>query len=436
VAPAKVADHEHARENTVLTSLTQEEGRATALDWHALSGVLITIAFVFFVTNLDLFLSVRGYLPLNTLVVFVAFGIGFLAVELLKGDRQSIERLLYCLRLNRLPFGLFSLLIIAHVIASGMSVLSGDDVDFTQIFPIFQFAVLAFGLLVAVTDPGGKRIVVAARWAIVVLGGSVVFETFVPGALGADTARTGGFALNANIPGFIIPALLALAVDFRRSRAIDLVVMLVALVAVTCTLSRMGIALISLVIAVYVILHFFRGKTTKRLRNLAFIAIFAVGLTSLAIGSLFLLASSNGADTEFQERIAVLLYGGGEVFNDPYRGPLLDHYVQLAGRQPWAGYGAGETLMNATARAPLHLGPHNMYVRMWVDTGVIGLVLYMAFVTSIIGLGIQRKSVATVMTGTLVALYGAFSHNVTDNKALLILVGVTLGLSALRERGQ
>jgi O-antigen ligase len=401
-----------------------------------LSGVLITLAFVAFVTNLDLFLSVRGFLPINTLVFFVAFGVGFLAVELAKGQRQTIALLHHCVTLNRLPLGLFSLLIIAHVMASRMTILSGNDIDFTHIFPIFQFVVLGFGLLVAVADPDGSRIVVAARWAIIVLGGSVVFETIVPGVLGADTARTGGFALNANIPGFIIPALLALALDFRRVRAVDLVVLLVALVAVTSTLSRMGIGLIALVIAVYVLLHVFAGSSAKNLRKLAFIAIVAVGLISLAVGSLFFLAGSATVDSEFQARIAILLYGGDEVFNDPYRGPLLDHFVQLAGRHPWVGYGAGETLMNAASRAPLHLGPHNMYVRVWVDTGMIGMALYMAFVTSIIGLGIQRKSVSTVMMGTLVALYGVFSHNVTDNKAVLILIGVALGLSALREREQ
>ncbi|WP_431301274.1 O-antigen ligase family protein [Tabrizicola sp. BL-A-41-H6] len=397
---------------------------------------MIGFAFLVFVTNLDLFLSVRGFLPINTLILFVAFSAVYLAMVLSAGGRQSVDLFLFGLKLNRLPFGLFALWIIAHVIASGRTVLAGNDIDFTQIFPIFQFVVLAFGLLVAVADPDGKRIAVAARWAIVVLGGSVVFETIVPGALGADTARTGGFALNANIPGFIIPALLAVSLDFRRVRMIDLMVMLVSLVSVTCTLSRMGISFLAMVIAVYVFFHVFLGAPEKRLRKLAFIALLVVGLTMLAVGSLAFLASSASGNSEFQARIAVLLYGGDEVFNDPYRGPLLDYFVQLASRHPWAGYGAGETLMNAAASAPLHLGPHNVYVRTWVDTGIVGMALYLSFVASIIGLGILRKSVSAVTVGALVALNGLFSHNVTDNKAVLILVGVTLGLSAMREREQ
>lgn len=410
------------------------ESPSATPDRDALSSVMIGIAFLAFVTNLDLFLSVRGILPLNTLVVFVAFSAVYLGTVLAARGRQGVDLFLFGLRLNRVPFGLFALWIIVHVIASGRTVLSSGDVDFTQIFPVFQIVVLAFGLLVAVADPDGKRIAVAARWAIVVLGGSVVFETIVPGALGADTARTGGFALNANIPGFIIPALLAVSLDFRRVRTIDLMVMLVSLVSVTCTLSRMGIAFLALVIAVYVFFHVFAGAKEKRLRKLAFIALFVVGLTLLAVGSLTFLASSASGNNEFQARIAVLLYGGEEVFSDPYRGPLLEYFVQLASRHPWAGYGAGETLMNAAASAPLHLGPHNVYVRTWVDTGIGGMALYLSFLASIIGLGILRRSISLVTVGALVALNGLFSHNVTDNKAVLILVGVTLGVSAMRER--
>ncbi|MDP3265077.1 MAG: O-antigen ligase family protein [Tabrizicola sp.] len=431
---ATAADDDAAQENTALTDFIHEENPASSREWQALSGVAIAVAFVAFVTNLDLFLSVRGILPLNTLVVFVAFSAVYLGMVLAAKGRQGFDLFLFGLRLNRVPFGLFALWIIAHVLASGRTVLSGNDVDFTQIFPVFQFVVLTFGLLVAVADPGGRQISVAARWAIVVLGGSVIFETIFPGALGADTARTGGFALNANIPGFIIPALLALSLDFRRVRTVDLVVMLVSLVAVICTLSRMGIAMLALVIAVYGFFHVLRGGSEKKLRKLAFIALLVVGLTLLAVGSLALLASSGQVDGEFQARIAVLLHGGDKVFNDPYRGPLLEYFVHLASQHPWAGYGTGATLMNAAASAPLHLGPHNVYVRTWVDTGFVGMALYLAFVASIIGLGILRRSVSAVTIGTLVALYGGFSHNVTDNKAVLILVGVTLGLSAMRER--
>jgi O-antigen ligase len=111
---------------------------------------------------------------------------------------------------------------------------------------------------------------------------------------------------------------------------------------------------------------------------------------------------------------------------------LLDFFMQEVDQHPWIGYGAGETLMNSATRAPGQFGPHNIYVRFWVDTGYLGLALYSGFVTAVVGLGIVRRSVSTTLTGVLVALYGAFSHNVTDNKAVLILLGVALGTSAIR----
>ena len=393
--------------------------------------LLIVAVFALFVTNLDLFLSVRGYLPLNTLILFVGVATALLAMILLAGDRSALNRFWLGLRQNRVPFGLCALWLISHVIASGRTILYGDDVDYGQIFPVFQFGVLAFGLLVAAADPDGRRIAVAARLAIVLLGASVVYEVIVPGGLGSATSRSGGFALNANIPGFIIPALLAVSLDFRRMRPVDLLSILAALISVMATLSRMGIAMLGLVIGVYVLLHLLLGATEARLRKVVLSAIFLGALTALAAGGLFYLARHAGFDAEFQARVATIL-GIGGVLEDPYRGPLLDHFLQVAGQHPWAGYGACETLMNAVSRAPLQLGPHNMYVRAWIDAGLAGLVIYSAFVTAIIGLGILQRSVSATLIGVLVALYGMFSHNVADNKAVIILVGVALGLSALR----
>ena len=421
-----------AEEGGALSSSTTDRQPARPMDSAAVfPGVLTTGAFVLFVTNLDLFLSVRGLMPINTLIIFLAYCAVVFGSILTTGQPQIINRLMTGIVLNRLPFILIACWIVAHVFASAMTVLSGEDIDYVQIFPIYQFGVLGFGVLLAAADLTGRQIVLAARWAIVVLGVSIIAETISPGLLGSTSARTGGFALNANIPGFIIPALLAVSLDFRSIRMGDLLAILMALVAVTCTLSRMGIGFLGLVIGVYVLFHGLRGVTEGKLRRLVVMAVFGIFVTALTVGTLTFLASFSGFDDEFRARIAILL-GNGRVLDDPYRGPLLDFFTQEAARHPWIGHGSGETLMNSSTRAPGQFGPHNIYVRIWVDTGYLGLAFYVSFVTAVVGLGIVRRSVSTTLTGVLVALYGAFSHNVTDNKAILILLGVALGTSAIR----
>jgi O-antigen ligase len=394
-------------------------------------GFLTTGAFVLFVTNLDLFMSARGYMPINTLIIFITYCAAVFGSILTTGQPQIIDRLVTGVVLNRLPFMLLAFWIVVHVFTSAMTQLSGEDIDYVQIFPVYQFGVLGFGVLLAAADLTGRQIALAARWAIVVLGVSIIAETISPGLLGSTSARTGGFALNANIPGFIIPALLAVSVDFRRIRVGDLLAILMALVAVTCTLSRMGIAFLGLVIGVYVLCHFLRGVSEGKLRRLLLMLVFGILVTALTVGTLTFLASFSGLDNEFRARIATLL-GIGQVLDDNNRGPLMDFFMQEVSRQPWIGYGAGETLMNSATRAPGQFGPHNIYLRTWVDAGYLGLVFYSSFVTAVIGLGIFRRSVSTTLVGLLVALYGAFSHNVTDNKAVLILLGVVLGTSAIR----
>jgi O-antigen ligase len=412
-------------------SLSDRQPANTMDNAAVVLAVLTTGAFVLFVTNLDLFLSVRGYMPINTLIIFLAYCAAVFGSILSTGQPQIFNRLMTGIVLNRLPFVLIALWIVVHVFASVMTLLSGEDVDYVQIFPIYQFGVLGFGVLLAAADLSGRQIELAARWAIVVLGVSIIAESVSPSLLGSTSARTGGFALNANIPGFIIPALLAVSLDFRSIRIGDLLAILMALVAVTCTLSRMGIGFLGLVIGVYFLFHVLRGVTEGKLRRLVVMVVFGVFLTALTVGTLTFLASFSDLDDEFRARIATLL-GNGQVLDDPYRGPLLDFFMHEAARHPWIGYGAGETLMNSATRAPGQFGPHNIYVRIWVDTGYLGLAFYSCFVTAVVGLGIVRRSVSTTLIGVLVALYGAFSHNVTDNKAVLILLGVALGTSAIR----
>jgi O-antigen ligase len=412
-------------------SLSDRQPANTMNNAAVVLAVLTTGAFVLFVTNLDLFLSVRGYMPINTLIIFLAYCAAVFGSILSTGQPQIFNRLMTGIVLNRLPFVLIALWIVVHVFASVMTLLSGEDVDYVQIFPIYQFGVLGFGVLLAAADLSGRQIELAARWAIVVLGVSIIAESVSPSLLGSTSARTGGFALNANIPGFIIPALLAVSLDFRSIRIGDLLAILMALVAVTCTLSRMGIGFLGLVIGVYFLFHVLRGVTEGKLRRLVVMVVFGVFLTALTVGTLTFLASFSDLDDEFRARIATLL-GNGQVLDDPYRGPLLDFFMHEAARHPWIGYGAGETLMNSATRAPGQFGPHNIYVRIWVDTGYLGLAFYSCFVTAVVGLGIVRRSVSTTLIGVLVALYGAFSHNVTDNKAVLILLGVALGTSAIR----
>ena len=419
-------------EGGTLSGSVKDAQSATMMDGAAgVLGPLTTGAFVLFVTNLDLFLSARGYLPINTLIIFLAYCATVFGSILATRQPQIINRLMTGIVLNRLPFVLIACWIVVHVFASAMTVLSGEDIDYVQIFPIYQFGVLGFGVLLAAADLTGRQIALAARWAIVVLAVSIIAETVSPGLLGTTSARTGGFALNANIPGFIIPALLALSLDFRSIRLGDLLAILMALVAVSCTLSRMGIGFLGLVIGVYVLFHVLHSVTKGKLRRLVVMAVFGIFVTALTVGTFTFLASLSGLSDEFRARIATLLEIG-QVLDDPYRGPLLDFFAQEAARRPWIGYGAGETLMNSATRAPGQFGPHNIYVRIWVDTGYLGLAFYSSFVTAVVGLGIFRRSVSTTLIGVLVALYGAFSHNVTDNKAVLILLGVALGTSAIR----
>lgn len=426
-----------------MSSVSTSLGPQAASNWlRAAISLYAVLFFTLFATDLDIYLSLRGLLPVNSLVILFAAFAALPILFLLSGRLADfLDRFFDVVMPSMVPIFLFILWIVMHVLAAGRTVVSGPDTDFAVIFPILQFGLLLLGIAIATArDWSGGAVRLGLASALVVLGSSVIVETMFPDILGVRdldaSERAGGFALNANVAAFILNATLACFLDYRRSRGADLLAILLTLVAVLCTLSRSGLAQFLIVTTAYFLAHgarvFTGASGAERLRFVAKVVLVPLVVIAIAaaIGP-FLSASQ----PEIRERIETLTLRGDAVYEDPYRYMLLEHYYRLALEHPLVGLGTAYTKTLAAPGAPLGLGPHNMYLRAWIDHGLVGLGLYAAILVSLLVTNAARRNIGGVVLVLLVAEYSFFAHDAFDTKATHLFAGLALGQSFSRRSG-
>ena len=95
--------------------------------------------------------------------------------------------------------------------------------------------------------------------------------------------------------------------------------------------------------------------------------------------------------------------------------------LQAIQASPWIGYG---TKFNVRS----DISPHNIYLGTWIDFGLLGPVLYIAFLCAA-GRSFWRYRVwaGLFLTG-VIAVWSLFSQTVLGTRALFVLLGLLLGL--------
>jgi O-antigen ligase len=110
---------------------------------------------------------------------------------------------------------------------------------------------------------------------------------------------------------------------------------------------------------------------------------------------------------------------------------LLAYFIDLIRQRPFIGYGTGYSFIEPY-HAPHAQGPHNMFLRVWVDHGLWGLFSFLGLMVSSTKLCWRRRHMAGVAVMAMAWLYCMVNHNVIDEKAFLFALGISLGLAALR----
>jgi hypothetical protein len=307
-----------------------------------------------FATHLDLYLHETRQLGVNTIYLFVACCLPFLATLVIgPNPDRLLARCLEALNASAVPLLFFVMWMAGHVLLMGGTVLPGQ-VDFTLYFPLFQLTVLLFGLCIACTPGFAAASRPAGSLALLVLAGTVLYDAFHPGSFSVAQGRAAGLAMNANVAGYDILLLLALTIRFGEARLWDAVLIGIGAVSVFFTFSRGGILLGAVLLAGYV------GSlaASRGTRAAARLTVPALGLLVAAAAAAWLLQST--AIVHLPGSIDRLSWfeSGSTADNQESRVELLHHYWRLIEQHPILGYGTGAMEAAATL-APSGQGPHN-----------------------------------------------------------------------------
>lgn len=304
------------------------------------------------------------------------------------------------------------------------AVLSGANLAYGQgkalyIF-VYRFAMLAGALSTAIflVKVGWRGVLILV---LLVLLGSIFYDVAYPGSFSSLISRAGGFQENPNLAGTATVLLLAMVTRYDRVHPLDLLVILVAFIGVFATLSRGGMILFLVFSLNYL---WFTGRGQRLKQVVLAPAMLAVMIVAGTVAVSTLTSSSEMFDAEnAQRRLSTLAFDNDAVYgSDQIRLSLVPQYLRLIDQSVLAGHGAGFT-------RTMPYGPHNTYLFVWVEYGLIGLTFYVWFLLAIMLLCWQRHFIPGVVLAEVSVVAGFFNHTMLHLPVFLILAGTALGTS-------
>jgi O-antigen ligase len=246
---------------------------------------------------------------------------------------------------------------------------------------------------------------------------------FVPRGIEGDNDRGAGLFMNPNAAAsFIVMGMIAaLPMIPGRLRSLLLVG---AVFGVAATFSRSGFVLITVTIIAAIAL-----KLVSRMQRILLIVGLPLLIGGVSLSYDYLVDAS---DNRHMDNVIQRLAWFQDMDEEDSAVEGRKFGAAQAWRQfldsPVTGRGTG-----ATSLAVRQEGPHNMYLLLMAEQGVLGLFLYLTLVGILVRQGwrLMRDAAADpakdvgrmiVLFGVFMAAYGFFSHNVLEEPHTLFLV--------------
>ncbi|MDF2713175.1 MAG: hypothetical protein K0R28_100 [Paenibacillus sp.] len=230
--------------------------------------------------------------------------------------------------------------------------------------------------------------------ALLVYVASIMLDLMFVGLFSNVEGRAAGFAENPNFGAYSIVLLLLLSVDWRSYNLLDGVLWIVAAGGTFATLSRGGIIIFLFIFAVYLYFVFVRGDVKHRSAKFAKIGLtFIIGGLVVYAGMSFLSGSDMFSTFTGKGRLdsfSNVISGDASSISADSRVSLVHEYMSLAMEAPILGHGTGFT-------DSLPIGPHNLYLMVWTDYGLAGVVALLAVTVNLLLCFIKQHNRAGIV---------------------------------------
>lgn len=436
----------------------------------AVVHILLALFFAVFLTDLDMNLRLREWLPVSRLAVFAACMAAILVYlifsigrpwSVMSGHVLSVWR-------RHKPFLLAFAALAVLSLAQWIRRPDAAPVDAaTVVIPLCICAAAVFLPLTAQARRGWR----AYLWTAFLLYCLTVWvDALMPGTFSISEWRPAGLAVDYNAGAYMALLLAAPVLAYRRYSALSLIALWLAGLTVFLTLSRGGILIYLLLTFCHMGFVFWRTPGKRLLVGLSYgsMLILLVFSAWLSVQSLeyFQLPDAQSrlelllgqrswtrvgseddvpenigsrqqrylefgrvvdeADSDARERISEVR-DGALASVDSARVVRLKNGLEAVAASPITGHGSGFS-------SDKQISPHNMYLLAWIDYGILGAVLYAALLAAGFWSFYRLEAWHGMFLIGVVAFWSMFSHTMFDHRPLYVMLGVLLALLVAAER--
>ncbi|MCP4572451.1 MAG: hypothetical protein GY838_08895 [bacterium] len=405
----------HRQEHTSVCQVVRlSTNRFPFVEW---TGSLLLLVVL---TAVDVYLDRRGWLPIPSSVV--AFGIiallGFGTILYHKAVRESrpgVGKGILWLLTPMLLISALNLLSIWRAESYG-----GEGFKY-YFLVVYNTLIYGAALYLGTSSWLRRSWRGIARFAIVTSTASIIWDLVAPGTIGTMMTRAAGLGYNANSAALQTVLPLAVALRYDRVRIADIFLIAVGILGAFATLSRGGSVMIGCVLVIYVYQTVIYPIVTQRASALRGLLV-TVAAAAVILGGLTLVvgASSWFENASARRRIDILIGRSSFLNPEESRVRLAKEYIQLVAERPLVGHGAG--YIRSQPR-----GPHNMFLRMWTELGILGCAAYLLWLASVLHLSMLRRETSGIVLSLLLVLASLVSHNLLEYRVLILFTGIEMG---------
>lgn len=293
--------------------------------------------------------------------------------------------------------------------------------------PVLINTAVFVGLVAAARQERWRSIILFSLAACIAVGGTIcIWEFFLsPNAFSTAPGRAAGIYQNPNVASMALSGLLVfhLASMSLKSELWKKVILGIGVLGVLVTVSRTGVIIVCLIFAYWT--WFTYGR-----KNLILFASIIISIGLLFLVALLQMRSSLNLSMDALTRVDSLLGGFGVTDFSQARGGVTQISWDMLRQNIW-GYGAGTTLS-------LPLGPHNMYLGVALDHGLLIAGVYLALW---LWLGwrafLRGGNLVSRLFWLWLGVWNIASHNMFGPVSLGILaLGLAMGSYAQSARGR
>lgn len=224
--------------------------------------------------------------------------------------------------------------------------------------------VIVATLAVLSTDPGMRAVRWAAILAMVMTTGSEIAEMMGLAKFTSIDGRYAGFNSHPNFPPVLLCEMLGICFALCRNFKFNCVLIALAFVGVALTYGRSGFVVLVLMAGVYILMN--------ARKNLPFLALMAaICIPAAGIGFAILQSQTEQGivkDKNTSERLEAIYELDFEKLKSPERAKDLADAWEGVMQKPLLGHGTGVS--------GVLWAPHNEYVSLWLEMGILGVLLF------------------------------------------------------------